>query len=630
MWGIGGQPNSDRTARTEENTPGKLVASLKIYAYRVAKLLVSFGDKVDALCSVLVGLVVAFVACWEMAATMLLAIPIFGIAQGPWEGSELPDPLTSSHYKKERTRETEPKAHGTIADLHGRRRPLSRLTWPSAFAFRPCLRRKELLGAAAFGLSSAVVFWVMAGGFYIMGLLIQDGRATFQTGQQAFMGILYGAMGVGMASALTGDLAKAKVAAHEIFKLIDKQSLINGLEPVGDSDAGPLIGRIEFQEVNFTYPFRPDVQADSDDGSKSPHLTAFMSYKAGMTHIVREVDRPGSKLNKKEIVEPVTILESPPMIVVGFVGYVETPRGLRALTSVWAGHLSEECKRRFYKSWHSSKQKAFTKYQKRWSESSKDGSPMTAEVERAKKYCQVIRAICHTQVGKVKIGQKKAHIKEIQVNGGTTEAKVDFVMGLFEQEVKIADCFSQDEMIDVIGATKGKGFNGVVTRWGVTRLTRKTHRGLRKVACIGSWHPARVSFQVPRSGQRGYHHRTEINKKIYRVGQALKDDPVNAKTENDLTEKAITPMGGFSHYGEVNEDWVMLKGTVMGPRKRLITLRKSLLPQVSRRALEKVTLKFIDTSSKFGHGRFQTGEEKAKFYGNVQKKAKTETKAEDA
>ena len=367
-----------------------------------------------------------------------------------------------------------------------------------------------------------------------------------------------------------------------------------------------------------------------DDQSKAPHLTAFMSYKAGMTHIVREVDRPGSKLHKKEIVEPVSIVESPPMIVVGFVGYVETPRGLRALTSVWAGHLSEECKRRFYKTWHTSKQKAFTKYQKRWEEAGKDGTPMAAEVERAKKYCQVIRAICHTQVGKVRIGQKKAHIKEIQVNGGTTEAKVDFVMGLFEKEVKVADVFSQDEMVDVIGATKGKGFNGVVTRWGVTRLTRKTHRGLRKVACIGSWHPARVAFQVPRSGQRGYHHRTEINKKIYRVGKALKDDANNASTENDLTEKPITPMGGFSHYGEVREDWIMLKGTVMGPRKRLVTLRKSLLPQVTRKALEKVTLKFIDTSSKFGHGRFQTSDEKAKFYGGVQKKAKTEGKADEA
>merc|ERR1711870_7393 len=191
-----------------------------------------------------------------------------------------------------------------------------------------------------------------------------------------------------------------------------------------------------------------------------------------------------------------------------------------------------------------SKKKAFTKYQKRWSDASKssDASPMATEIERAKKYCQVIRAICHTQVSKVKIGQKKAHVKEIQINGGDVAKKVDFVMGLFEQEVKVADVFSQDEMIDVIGVTRGHGFNGVVTRWGCTRLPRKTHRGLRKVACIGTWHPARVQFQVPRAGQNGYHHRTEINKKIYRVG--AKEDKNDANTAHDLTEKPITPLGG--------------------------------------------------------------------------------------
>jgi len=368
-----------------------------------------------------------------------------------------------------------------------------------------------------------------------------------------------------------------------------------------------------------------------DNQEKPPHLTAFMSYKAGMTHIVRDVDKPGSKLHKKEVVEAISVLETPPMIVVGFVGYVETPRGLRALTTVWAGHLSEECKRRFYKSWHKSKKKAFTKYQKRWGEAAKGTeAPMATEIARAKKYCQVIRAICHTQVTKVSLGQKKAHIKEIQVNGGSTEKKVDFAMGLFEQEVKIADVFSADEMVDLVGATKGKGFTGVVSRWGVTKLPRKTHRGLRKVACIGSWHPARVQFQVPRAGQCGYHHRTEINKKIYRIGKSIKDDPKNAMTETDLTEKAITPMGGFAHYGEVTNDFVLLKGTVMGPAKRIVTLRKSLLPQVSRTATEKIELKFIDTSSKFGHGRFQTSEEKAKFYGGAaQKKAKTEAKKEE-
>jgi hypothetical protein len=48
----------------------------------------------------------------------------------------------------------------------------------------------------------------------------------------------------------------------------------------------------------------------------------------------------------------------------------------------------------------------------------------------------------------------------------------------------------------------------------------------------------------------------------------------NASTEYDLTEKTITPMGGFPHYGEVNNDFVMLKGCVMGPKKRVITMRK--------------------------------------------------------
>merc|ERR1719337_542412 len=111
-----------------------------------------------------------------------------------------------------------------------------------------------------------------------------------------------------------------------------------------------------------------------------------------------------------------------------------------------------------------------------------------------------------------------------------------------------------------------------------------------------------------------------------------RQDPNGAMTEQDLTEKGITPMGGFAHFGEVTQDWVMLKGAVMGAKKRIITLRKSLLPQVSRKATEKINLKFIDTASKFGHGRFQTSEEKAKFFGGaVTKKAKTEAapKAEE-
>ena len=55
--------------------------------------------------------------------------------------------------------------------------------------------------------------------------------------------------------------------------------------------------------------------------------------------------------HKHEVVEAVTIIETPPMMCVGVVGYVETPRGLRALKTIFAQHLSDECKRRFYKNW---------------------------------------------------------------------------------------------------------------------------------------------------------------------------------------------------------------------------------------------------------------------------------------
>uniref|UniRef100_A0A3B5KER8 60S ribosomal protein L3 n=1 Tax=Takifugu rubripes TaxID=31033 RepID=A0A3B5KER8_TAKRU len=203
-----------------------------------------------------------------------------------------------------------------------------------------------------------------------------------------------------------------------------------------------------------------------DDPSKPVHMTAFLGYKAGMTHIVREVDRPGSSewggakfesRNVMEVVEAVTIVETPPMV------------------TIFAEHISDECKRRFYKNWYKSKKKAFTKYCKKWQDD-EGKKQLEKDFNLMKKYCQVIR-------------------------------------------------------------------------------------------------------------------------------------------------------GGFVHYGEVTNDFVMLKGCVVGTKKRVLTLRKSLLVQTSRRALEKIDLKFIDTTSKFGHGRFQTMEEKKAFMGPLKKDrlAKEET-----
>ena len=106
---------------------------------------------------------------------------------------------------------------------------------------------------------------------------------------------------------------------------------------------------------------------------------------------------------------------------------------------------------------------------------------------------------------------------------------------------------------------------------------------------------------------------------MYRIGSG--EDAANASTEADITKKTITPMGGFPHYGIVKNDYVMLKGSIPGTNKRVITIRKSLMVHTSRAHLEKVHLKFIDTSSKFGHGAFQTFEEKAAFLGTLKARA---------
>lgn len=194
------------------------------------------------------------------------------------------------------------------------------------------------------------------------------------------------------------------------------------------------------------------------------------------------------------------------MIVVGLVGYVKTPRGLRALNAVWAEHLSDECRRRFYKNWYKAKKRAFTKYAKKYSDGKKE---IEAELAQIKKHCTVVRVIAHTQVRpeatrrsplpllsfaaihllqchrvalaavaavcicqcsptdpgaparpycpqpkKLSFGQKKAHLMEIQVNGGSIAQKVDYGYGLFEKAVTVDSIFAANEMIDTIAISK--------------------------------------------------------------------------------------------------------------------------------------------------------------------------------
>merc|ERR1712167_417682 len=120
---------------------------------------------------------------------------------------------------------------------------------------------------------------------------------------------------------------------------------------------------------------------------------------------------------------------------------------------------------------------------------------------------------------------------------------------------------------------------------------------------------------------------TQLNQKVYRVGSgAVRGTENNASTEQDPDTKNITPVGGFPHYGTVNEDFLLLRGGIMGPRKRQVTIRKPIFDCVRSFANAKLDIKFIDTSSKIGHGKFQTLAEKNKFLGPLASKAGKEDK----
>merc|ERR1712071_749716 len=146
-----------------------------------------------------------------------------------------------------------------------------------------------------------------------------------------------------------------------------------------------------------------------------------------MTHFVRHMEkREGKKTIKKDIVEAVTVLETPAIKVVGMVGYIDTPRGLRAFSTVWAQNLPTGVIRRFYKNYHVAKKNAFQNYAKKYSEPENSKKHVNRDIQRIRKYCSVVRVLCATQIEKCKLRRKKADLMEIQVNSGNINSKVDW------------------------------------------------------------------------------------------------------------------------------------------------------------------------------------------------------------
>ncbi len=314
----------------------------------------------------------------------------------------------------------------------------------------------------------------------------------------------------------------------------------------------------------------PEVDADH------PLPLAFIGYKAGMTHVYIIDDRPGTITHGKEIFVPVTIIEAPPMVTLAVRVYGYNPNiGLYTLGEAWA--QPEELK----KLYNLDVDRIVPRLRVH------DPEKAVKKLEEMLEKVYDVRIIAATQPRLVGgLSKKKPDVIEIKIGGKVgIEDRFKYAVSILGKTFTVRDVFKEGQLVDVIAVTKGKGFEGVIKRFGVKELPRwhKHRKGSRKTGTRG---PA-TSFswsETPQPGQLGFHRRTEYNKRILRIG------------DNGLE---VTPAGGFLHYGIVRSTYVMLAGSVPGTVKRPIVLRHPVRPTWTPEGPPTIT--YISLQSKQGN-----------------------------
>ena len=311
----------------------------------------------------------------------------------------------------------------------------------------------------------------------------------------------------------------------------------------------PRRGSLGFRPRKRASRLVPRVKSWPEVNLDKPRLLGFLAYKAGMTHVFMIDDRPNTPTYGKEIFVPVTILEAPPVIPIAIRAYKLVPGyGYLTLTDVWIEPPEDlEIWRKVstYRPTHNFEQKI--KF-------------LQDNIDKIARISVVIASQPKKTGG---LSKKKPDLLEVVIGGGEIADRLDYALKILGKEVHIRDVFNEGQFVDVIGVTKGKGFQGVIKRFGVKELPRwhKHRKGSRRV---GSRSPTIGAVsEVPQPGQMGFHRRTEYNKRILRIG------------DNGYE---VVPAGGFPHYGVIRSTWVMLHGTVMGPPKRPIVLRWPIRP----------------------------------------------------
>jgi large subunit ribosomal protein L3 len=312
--------------------------------------------------------------------------------------------------------------------------------------------------------------------------------------------------------------------------------------------------------------FRPRARAKSlearirtwTEGSNkdNPGLVGFAGFKVGQIQVMTIDDKEKTPNYGKPLMNHSTVISLPPLKIVGIRGYSEDGYGKHAIFDVYSKDSIKDLSPKFK-----------TKY-------SEEGLKKAESNLANTKHLMAVVAVFPHKIG---IPQKTPFVFEISVSGKDIQTKFEFLKSKLGQEVRAQDVFKIGQNIDVHGITRGKGVEGPVTRFGIKRKQHKSRKSVRAVGTLGPISPAVVMYTVARQGQRGFHQRTEYNKRILMMSNSEKTDVTN-----------INPKGGFKHYGLVDGDYMIVRGTIPGVPKRLIKLRQPIRSKPSKTAEPKI------------------------------------------
>ncbi len=266
----------------------------------------------------------------------------------------------------------------------------------------------------------------------------------------------------------------------------------------------------------------------------------FIAFKAGMTHLMVNDNRPKSLTKGESIMLPSTILECPPLTVMGVAFYKQTINGWQKVASILAPKIDKELARTF--------------------------PPAKKQVKSFSDFSDYddVRLVVHTNPKMTSIGAKKPTVLEIAI-GGNKEGKIKYAQEMLGKEITIDHVFEPGNQLNIHGITTGKGVQGTVKRFGVPVRQHKAEKTKRGIGTLGSWHPNRVEYTVAQSGKMGYHLRTEYNKQIIKIGKEGKE---------------LAVKGGIVRYGLLNNAYAFIKGSVMGPKKAAVLLTPATRPNL--------------------------------------------------